>query len=189
MYNKKLNHPKQPRDTGFSLLDFSAHSSDETPERGTLHCPYPRIIVRSIVARHDRILLCTRADEPRRGRWNMPGGFLENGEALHSAAIREAAEEAGMAIFPLKLAFIHEFPQLNEVVITYLAEALEERPSPGTESLDAQFFAPDTIPWHELAFPTDSDALRLHFSDILAPRDSPPIIECFWGPDGRILAR
>jgi ADP-ribose pyrophosphatase YjhB (NUDIX family) len=181
--------PAQVRDTGFNVRDFSAQPAEATDRRVASQSRNPRIIVRCIAACADRVLLCARADEPRRGRWNMPGGFLEIGEEPHSAVIREAAEEAGAAIVPLRLAFVHEFPQLNEVVLTYLAEAPEKRLKPGTESLDARFFDRDAIPWRELAFPTDSDALRLYIGNAPSPCESPLLVECFWGSDGRILAR
>src|ERR1700678_1154284 len=125
--------PAQVRDTGFNVRDFSVQPVVVTDRRVASQSGNPRIIVRCIAACADRVLLCARADEPRRGRWNMPGGFLENGEEPHSAVIREAAEEAGAAIVPLRLAFIHEFPQLNEVVLTYLAEAPEKQLKLGTE--------------------------------------------------------
>ena len=61
---------------------------------GTVHYENPRIVVGCVPEWQDRILLCRRAIEPRRGFWTTPAGFLEIGETLKDAAARESLEEA-----------------------------------------------------------------------------------------------
>jgi ADP-ribose pyrophosphatase YjhB (NUDIX family) len=150
---------------------------------------HPRMVVRCIAQHKGRVLLCQRADEPRRGFWNTPGGFLESGETLRTAVIRETLEECGVTVDAPKLGFIYEFPQLNEIVVTFLAEVQDPSIAPGKESLDARLFEIKSIPWMQLAFPTDSDALRRTFEQSPYLQRCLQIVECFWESDGRIVAR
>ena len=63
------------------------------------HCSWvdyvnPRIVVGAVCTWEDRILLCRRSIEPRRGFWTLPAGFLEEGETVEEGVAREAREEA-----------------------------------------------------------------------------------------------
>ncbi len=57
----------------------------------------PFLGVSIAVIREDRVLLASRANEPMRGVWTLPGGLVEAGEALAEAALRELGEEVGVA--------------------------------------------------------------------------------------------
>ena len=46
----------------------------------------------------DKLLLCKRAIDPRRGKWTLPAGFMENGESSLEGALRETMEEAGAKV-------------------------------------------------------------------------------------------
>lgn len=150
---------------------------------------HPQTVVRCIARHEGKVLLCQRADEPRRGFWTTPGGFVESGETLRAAVIRETLEETGVAVHAPKLAYIHELPQLSQIVMTFLAEAHEPAITAGQESLDVRLFGLDSMPWGQLAFPSDSDALRrtLHCSPYR--RRCLQIVECFWDANGRIFTR
>ena len=54
----------------------------------------PKIVVGSVVAEGDRVLLCRRAIDPRSGFWTIPAGYMEMGETVTEGAQREAWEEA-----------------------------------------------------------------------------------------------
>jgi 8-oxo-dGTP diphosphatase len=59
---------------------------------------YPRVCVGFAVVKRDCLLILTRAHDPRRGWLDLPGGFLEEGEALEAAARRELLEETGLRV-------------------------------------------------------------------------------------------
>lgn len=155
---------------------------------GSVHYQNPKIVVRSIAEHGGRVLLCRRAEEPRRGQWCTPGGYLENGESLYEAAVREAREEACAEIGSPRLLAIHELPQLREVVMLFRATLLNPTVAHGEECLEAALFEPSRLPWSQLAFPTDHAALRWFVYD--APAAG--LVHCaefFWREDGRILMR
>ena len=64
----------------------------------TVHYQNPRVITGCIPVHGDRILLCRRSIEPRRGFWTLPAGFLEEGETVAEGAMRECLEEANARV-------------------------------------------------------------------------------------------
>jgi ADP-ribose pyrophosphatase YjhB (NUDIX family) len=107
----------------------------------------------------DQIILMRRATEPSRGRWTMPGGFVDLGESVEDAAVRECGEELAIAIELGDLVGVYSRAQDRIVVVVYSARALGE-PSPTEEALEVRSFVPSEIPWDDLAFWSDERALR-----------------------------
>lgn len=63
----------------------------------------PLVSVGAVVVHDSRVLLVRRGTEPLKGRWTLPGGMLEVGEALTAGVIREVREETGLDVEPLEL--------------------------------------------------------------------------------------
>jgi ADP-ribose pyrophosphatase YjhB (NUDIX family) len=61
-----------------------------------------------ILIRRDRILMAQRGKQPLKGWWSLPGGALETGESLKDAVCREALEETGLMIRPVRVFEIFE---------------------------------------------------------------------------------
>ncbi len=102
-----------------------------------------------------KVLLCRRAQEPAKGKWNVPTGFLECGEALEEGAARETLEETGVVVDPLALELhgVLNMLELNQVHVGFRVEILEKPVlRPGPESLEAAFFSEDEMPPEELAW-------------------------------------
>ncbi|MBO0905291.1 NUDIX domain-containing protein [Jiella sonneratiae] len=68
----------------------------------------PLLGVSVCLANEEGILLVRRGKEPFRGLWSLPGGAVQFGETLESAARRELSEETGVAAPALSLATLHE---------------------------------------------------------------------------------
>ncbi len=66
----------------------------------TVHYQNPRVITGCVVTWDQKVLLCKRAIEPRKGKWTLPAGFLENGETMEQGAARETREEANVLVVP-----------------------------------------------------------------------------------------
>jgi ADP-ribose pyrophosphatase YjhB (NUDIX family) len=121
----------------------------------------PKVAVGTIIT-DDRgdILLVRRAIEPGYGKWVFPGGFVDLGEEVHAAAVREAREEAGLEVRLGRLLNVYSYPGRAPVIIVYTATIVGGCLACDDEGLEAKFFAPDTIPWDELAFRSTTEALR-----------------------------
>jgi ADP-ribose pyrophosphatase YjhB (NUDIX family) len=149
----------------------------------TVHYQNPRIVVGCLPVHEDRILLCRRAIEPRRGYWTLPAGFMENGETSIQGAQRETMEEACAVATGLQLYTLFDLPHISQVYMFYRAVLEDGRYGVGSESLDAGLFHHDDIPWDEMAFPVVTRTLR-HFLDDWERGEFPvrnEVIDFPWG--------
>lgn len=131
----------------------------------TVHYQNPKMVIASIPEWEDKILLCRRAIEPRRGLWTLPGGFMENGETTAGAAIRETLEEANARIAIGDLYSMYSLPYIDQVHLLFRARLLDRDFSPGAESLEVKLFAEHEIPWDEIAFRPVKYTLEHYFED------------------------
>jgi len=127
----------------------------------------PKLAVGTIVCMPDgRIVLTRRAIEPGHGLWVFPGGYVDRGEEVRTAALREAREEAGIDIAIDGLVGIYSYPGTTAVIIVYSAVWTGGELVIDDESSDIRAFELVDLPWDELAFPSTKDSLR----DYLAAR-------------------
>lgn len=115
----------------------------------------PKIVAGAVVFNPaGEILMCRRAIEPRVGYWTLPAGFMEQGESVEEAAMREAFEEARAVIEIEELIGVYSVPRISQVQIFFRAQLAEPEISAGPESLEVRFFALDALPESEFAFPS-----------------------------------
>ncbi|OGL37522.1 hypothetical protein A3E49_03825 [Candidatus Saccharibacteria bacterium RIFCSPHIGHO2_12_FULL_49_19] len=106
-------------------------------------------------------LLVKRAVDPGKGLWDLPGGFVEEGETFEENAVREVQEELGLSIKQgdLKYVAAHTEPYLFQD-IEYLTLAAcfvakypdGESPKPADDVADFHFFKPGGLPTDKFAF-------------------------------------
>jgi ADP-ribose pyrophosphatase YjhB (NUDIX family) len=120
----------------------------------------PKLVACVIVEIDNRIVLLKRARSPERGKWVMPGGYVDRGEKVEEAAIRETKEECGIDIELKRLFGVYSYPGYLEVVIVYLAEHISGALIADDETTDSKLFSIEEIPWDELAFESTRDALK-----------------------------
>jgi len=132
---------------------------------GTIHYSNPKMVIGCIPEWENKILLCKRAIEPRRGYWTPPAGFMENAETTSEAALRETLEEASARVEIGDLFSMLSVPQVNQVHLFFRARLLDLDFAPGIESLEVALFDEAEIPWKEIAFRTISTTLRYYYED------------------------
>jgi len=120
----------------------------------------PKVVGAVLPVHEGRVLLLRRAIAPRGGTWVFPGGFVEWGETVEEAAVREAAEEVGVAVEVDDLLGVYSRVGPGVVIVVYLGRAAGPAFTLGREALEAAWFHPAEIPWDELAFDTTEQALR-----------------------------
>jgi ADP-ribose pyrophosphatase YjhB (NUDIX family) len=132
---------------------------------GVVHYRNPRLVVGALPVWDDKVLLCKRAIEPRRGMWTLPAGFMENGETVAEAALRETREEANANIALGEMYTMISVPQINQVHVVYRASLVDLSFSAGEETLEVRLFEEREIPWNEIAFRTIALTLQHYFDD------------------------
>jgi ADP-ribose pyrophosphatase YjhB (NUDIX family) len=130
----------------------------------------PKIAVGTIIhTTNGRLVLVKRAIEPGYGKWVFPGGYVDRGEPLTLAAIREAREECGLDVRLDGLVNIYSYPGRAPVIVVYAATAIGGTMCADEECLETGEFDPTTIPWDELAFRSTHEGLRDYLSGVRHP--------------------
>jgi ADP-ribose pyrophosphatase YjhB (NUDIX family) len=150
--------------------------ADDNRERATctacgeIHYENPLNVVGTVPVWGEQVLLCRRNIEPRFGLWTLPAGFMELGETLAEGALRETVEEAGAHIELQGLFSVLNVVRAGQVHLFYRARMLDTHLDPGPETIEAQLFREDEVPWDQLAFRTVRETLQLFFADRRAGR-------------------
>jgi ADP-ribose pyrophosphatase YjhB (NUDIX family) len=131
---------------------------------GTIHYHNPRLVVGTIPIYEGKILMCQRGIEPRKGLWNLPVGFMENGETMPEGAKRETWEETGATVEILRMHTTYHVLHIHQVLVFYLAKMLSPTFEAGVESQDVRLFALDEIPWESIAFPAHKFILERYIA-------------------------
>lgn len=147
-----------PRCAAPATVDFPRSLTCESCGYAVYYNPKP-VAAAIVTDPDDRVILMRRATEPSRGRWTLPGGFVDLGESVQQAARRETMEEIGVDATVQSLAGVYSAPDSRTLTIIYTATT-EGTPRITEEALEVQAFDPPDIPWQELAFWSDAEALR-----------------------------
>ena len=120
-----------------------------------------------------RIVLLKRAIDPQKGKWVLPGGYVDRGEPVPDAAIRETREECGIVVEIKALLGIYSYPGRTQAVVVYVGKRLSGDLIPADETLEARLFGKYNIPWNKLAFKSTTQALKDYFSMKERCRENP----------------
>lgn len=130
----------------------------------------PKIAVGTIIRSDSgRIVLVRRAIDPGYGKWVFPGGYVDRGEPLTSAAVREAREECGLDVRLDGLVNIYSYAGRAPVIVVYAATATGGTLCADDECLETAEFDAAAIPWEDLAFRSTRDGLRDFLAGLLHP--------------------
>src|SRR5437867_7705650 len=130
----------------------------------------PKIAVGTIITTaRDRLVLVRRAIDPGYGKWVFPGGYVDRGEPLTAAAIREAREECGLEIRLDGLVNVYSYAGRAPVIVVYAATAISGQLCGDEECLETAEFESAAIPWNELAFQSTREGLRDYLSGLRHP--------------------
>ena len=131
----------------------------------TVHYENPLNVVGTVPYWGQKVLLCKRNIEPRKGKWTLPAGFMELDETTSEGAARETDEEAGAQFEMQGLFSVLNVARVGQVHLFYRARLTSDHFNPGTETMEAQLFDEADIPWDEIAFRTVKETLEHYFAD------------------------
>lgn len=133
---------------------------EERPRLSCANCGHiayvnPRLVATTLpVTDRGEVVLIRRGFEPGRGFWAQPGGFLEIDETPTEGAVRETLEETGLAVAAGEVIGLYARLEAAVVVLVYEARILGGVTRTSREALEVRAFAPEDIPWPEIAFKT-----------------------------------
>lgn len=122
-----------------------------------------------LINTRNEILLVKRKDEPRKGYWDLPGGFMEINESAEESASREVWEEVGLKVLNLKYfvsyadRYLYQGIFYNIVNLCFYGYVGDLKPTVGDDAAAARFFPPAKIPYNQLAFKSIRRALQDYF--------------------------
>lgn len=132
------------------------------PRCGWIYFVDPKVAVAVLVEQEHKILLVRRANEPFRGLWTLPAGFVDAGEDPAVAAVRECLEETKLLVRIVRLLDViaeQEHPHGAHILIAYQGEIISGEAEPGDDADEVGFFLRDNLP--PLAFVSTRRLLSL----------------------------
>jgi len=120
----------------------------------------PKVVAGTIFTVRGGIVLLKRGVEPAMGKWVFPGGYVDRGESVDDAAIRETKEECQLDVELSSLLNVYSYPGSPNIIVVYAAEVVGGELTAADESVEAGSFLPSDIPWENLAFASTKDALN-----------------------------
>ncbi len=134
----------------------------------------PKVAACAICIVDGGIVLLRRGIQPQFGKWVFPGGFVDRGESVPQAAVRETFEEVGLRVSVTGVVDVYSYPGEDVVVVVYAADVIGGKLQVGDEAEDVTAFAPEQLPWDDLAFQSTTEALkdylRRFFPRVRVPR-------------------
>ena len=120
----------------------------------------PKVATGAVFTLDGGILLLQRAIQPSYGKWVFPGGYVDRGESLEAAALREVKEECGLDVRLTRLLGAYSSPGNPVILIAFTGEVTGGSLAVDEEGLCARAFPPAEIPWGDLAFPSTTRVIR-----------------------------
>lgn len=128
---------------------------------GFIYFAEPKVGVGVAVIDQEKLMLVRRRMNPGRGKWSLPGGYLDRGEDPQQTAVREALEETGLEVEIDGLIDVYHNPPSEggaSVFILYHAKLMGGNPQAGDDADAVGFFGLDELP--EIAFASTLDAIE-----------------------------
>jgi 8-oxo-dGTP diphosphatase len=119
------------------------------PQCQWIHFVDPKVAAAVLVQKDGRVLLVRRANEPHRGLWTLPAGFINGGEDPAKAAARECLEETGLVVEVIRVLDVIaglEHDRGADFLIVYEAQVLSGEMSPADDADAAEWFPYDDLP-------------------------------------------
>jgi 8-oxo-dGTP diphosphatase len=116
---------------------------------GWIHFADPKVAAAALIEQDGRVLLVSRSNEPFRGLWTLPAGFVDAGEDPADTAARECLEETGLTVRILHVLDVitgREHPRGADFIIVYNAQVVSGELIAGDDADQAAWFERDQLP-------------------------------------------
>jgi len=131
------------------------------PQCEWIHFNDPKVAAAVLIEQDGHVLLVRRNNEPYRGLWTLPAGFIDAGEDPARAAERECLEETGLTVCVTGVLDVipgKEHERGADFIVAYLGKIISGTLSPGDDADAADWFTYDSLP--PLAFDATKKILK-----------------------------
>jgi ADP-ribose pyrophosphatase YjhB (NUDIX family) len=132
----------------------------------------PKVAAVVVTTVQDQFVMVKRGVEPAMGQWAFPSGYVDRGESVEDAAVREVEEETGLIVEVTDLLGVYSNRGQRVVLVAYAAKVLGGSMRAGHDAREVGLFGRDDLP--DLPFPNDNAILRdwlaLNGSDVVSRR-------------------
>lgn len=131
------------------------------PQCGWIYFADPKVAAAILLEQDGRVLLVRRVNEPFRGLWTLPAGFVDAGEDPARAAERECLEETGLRVQALRVLEViagREHPRGADFVVVYQGLVMDGELRAGDDADQVGWFSRDELP--PLAFRATQQVLK-----------------------------
>ena len=119
------------------------------PQCNWIHFSDPKVAAAVLIEQDGRVLLVRRANDPFRGLWTLPAGFVNGGEDPAEAATRECLEETGLSVRITRVLDViagQEHERGADFIIVYLADVVSGELFAADDADAAEWFARNDLP-------------------------------------------
>jgi len=141
-----------------ALGPMAGREREYCPGCGFIAFHNPEPVGLAVIEHQQRLGLIRRTGAPLAGYWAPPSGYVELGESVPEAVVREAREECGLEIALGRLLGVFSHPEVSAVIVAYRARAVGGTLRAGDDASEAALFAPAEVPRQALpegASPTE----------------------------------
>ena len=119
----------------------------------------PKVVAAVLIEMDDRLVMIRRANEPGQGLWSFPSGYVDRGETVETAAIREVKEETGLLVSLTGFLGVYSTKNSPVILLVYTGIVKGGRLCSGHDAQEADLFDPNDLP--ELAFCRDREIISI----------------------------
>ena len=119
------------------------------PQCGWIYFADPKVAAAVLIEQDNRVLLVRRVNEPYRGFWTLPAGFVDAGEDPARAAERECLEETDLTVRVTRVIDViagREHPRGADFIIVYAAQYVSGAPQAGDDADQIGWFERSNLP-------------------------------------------
>jgi ADP-ribose pyrophosphatase YjhB (NUDIX family) len=132
--------------TPMERATIEGRERERCPACGFVAYHNPAPVALAVIEHDGRLVLIRRSKAPLAGYWAPPAGYVELGESVPEAVVREAREETGLTIALDGLLGVYSQPDVSVVLIAYRARAVSGEPVAGDDAADIGLFGRGRLP-------------------------------------------
>lgn len=125
----------------------------------------PKPVAVAVIEHDEKLVLIRRGLDPLGGYWAPPGGYVECGESVPEAVVREVGEETALAIAVDGLIGVYSQADVDAIVVAYRAHSIGGQPRAGDDAAELCLFARGQVPSQE--FPATGAPIDKWFYEVI----------------------